>query len=130
MFRVSFVSFFSMVLFFSLLMNCKTQMTPKKSELEFPSMMKEEVKLEFRRQCEKGEVLYAITCAKCHNVEVKRKMAIPDFSLEKLLGYDIRMENKEHSNNLTGTQVTTEELGYIISFLTYKKKNGIANAMK
>jgi hypothetical protein len=105
-------------------------MTPKKSELEFPAVMKEDVKVEFKRQCEKGEVLYALTCAKCHNVEVKRRMVIPDFSLDKLLGYDIRMENKEHSNSLTGEKVTTEELGYIISFLTYKKKNGVENMTK
>ena len=130
MFKIPLVSFLSIVLLCTVLMNCKTQMTPKKSELEFPSMMKEEVKAEFRRQCEKGEVLYALTCAKCHNVEVKRKMVIPDFTVDKLLGYDIRMENKEHSNSLTGAEVTTEELGYIISFLTYKKKIGVENVRK
>ncbi len=104
---------------------CKTQKTPPKAEFEFPSVMKDYVKKEFLRQCLKGEVLYELNCAKCHNVKVKRKMVIPDFTSDQLNGYDMRMANNEHQNNLRPAQVTTEELGYIISFLSYKTRSGV-----
>ena len=107
------------------LWECTSPKKLEKSEYEFPSVMKDYVKKDFLRQCLKGEVLYDINCAKCHTVKVKRKMVIPDFTSDQLNSYDMRMANKEHQTNLQGTQVTTEELGYIISFLSYKKKSGV-----
>ncbi|MBC7426587.1 MAG: hypothetical protein H7321_08640 [Bacteroidia bacterium] len=107
------------------MMEGNTQKPPQKAEYEFPPFMEEYVKTDFLKQCIKGEVLYDLSCGKCHNLKIKKKTVIPDFTTEQLQGYDMRLANTEHQNNLNGTQVTTEELGYIISFLTYKKKSGI-----
>ena len=38
----------------------------RKMTYEFPTTMSESVKKEYIRQCEKGAVLYEISCAKCH----------------------------------------------------------------
>ena len=124
MYKVKIVLLIPAFILTALLMDCKTQ-KPVKAEFEYPSFMADYVKADFQRQCIKGEVLYDISCAKCHNVKVKRRMVIPDFTSEQINGYDMRLANPEHQNNLTGTQVTTEELGYIMSFLSYKKKSGV-----
>jgi hypothetical protein len=107
------------------LWECTTPKKPEKASFEFPSVMKDYVKKDFMRQCVKGEVLYDLHCSKCHNVKVGRKVVIPDFTSAQVNGYDMRMANREHQTNLQGTQVTTEELGYIISFLSYKTKSGV-----
>lgn len=93
----------------------------KKMTYEFPAVMKENVKAEFLRQCEKGAVLYDINCAKCHNKGRK----IPDFTPAQIYGYEIRLSNKQHESSIMPETVTTEELGYILSFLSYKKKSGM-----
>lgn len=75
--------------------------------------------------CNKGKVLYDINCAKCHNMVVKGKNIIPDFSQEKLTGYELRVANREHEGSMPDTKVTAEELVFISTFLTYKKKVNI-----
>lgn len=92
---------------------------------EFPPAMKENVRADFLRQCKKGEVLYALNCAQCHNQKIKGKEVIPDFTTEQLLNYDMRLANPDHESKLGSTEVTTEELGYIISFLSYKKRSNV-----
>ena len=106
-----------------LLMHC---VAPKEMPYELPEAMVATAKVEFAKQCEKGKILYDITCAKCHNIKVKRKEIIPDFSEEQLVGYELRVTNPEHENGIPETFVSTEELGYIMTFLSYKKKSGTA----
>ncbi|MFN8438518.1 MAG: hypothetical protein U0V72_12900 [Cytophagales bacterium] len=93
----------------------------KKMSYIFPETMSESVKKEYLRQCEKGYVLYNINCAKCHTVKNK----IPDFTPAQIYGYEMRLSNKQHEAQLTTETITTEELGYILSFLSYKKKSGL-----
>jgi hypothetical protein len=93
----------------------------KKMKYEFPDTMNETVKTEYLRQCEKGAVLYDINCAQCHTKNKK----IPDFTAAQIYGYDIRMSNSKHESAISAQTVTTEELGYIMSFLSYKKKSGL-----
>ena len=92
---------------------------------EFPAMMKEEVKADFLRQCVKGEVLYEMNCAQCHSVKKGKKWIVPDFTTQQIFNYDMRLANIQHQDNLTVTKVTTEELGYIMSFLSYKRKTNV-----
>lgn len=89
----------------------------------FPENMSDAVKTEFIKQCDKGAVLYEINCAKCHNTTVGRKEIIPDFAPEQLIGYELRVKNPKHESNIPETTVTAEELGQIMTFLTYKTKN-------
>lgn len=91
---------------------------------DFPAAMSETVRAEYLKQCEKGRALYSINCAGCHNTVVKGKPVIPDFSQEKLIGYELRVSNAKHESNMPDTKVTAEELGLIMTFLSYKKKNG------
>ncbi|MCR6642935.1 MAG: cytochrome c [Sporocytophaga sp.] len=88
-----------------------------------PEAMLPHVKQEYLSRCEKGKILYNINCAGCHNTKVKGRMVIPDFTPEQLKGYELRITNAKHSETLTDTNVTEEELGVIMTFLTYKNRN-------
>ena len=67
--------------------------------------------------------MYDINCAGCHNSKVKRKVVIPDFTLDQLIGYELRVSNPDHEDGIPETNVSAEELGLIMTFLNYKKKN-------
>jgi hypothetical protein len=97
----------------------------KKMTYEFPEAMTENVRKEYLRQCEKGAVLFDISCAKCHTKKTMFGKKIYDFTSEQLYSYEIRRSNKTHENTLTSETVTTEELGYIIVYLQYKKRSGM-----
>jgi len=101
---------------------CKTKQTVV---YELPNAMLSHVKIAYAQQCDKGKILYDLNCAKCHNTTVKRKQIIPDFKEEQLKGYELRVVNTKHAENLPDEQVTEEELGLIMTFLRYKKKNVI-----
>jgi mono/diheme cytochrome c family protein len=90
---------------------------------EFPDAMTEEVRTEFLKACEKGKVLYDINCAGCHNTKKRGKEIIPDFSADALKGYELRVSNAEHEENMPDEKVTAEELSLISTFLLYKKRN-------
>src|SRR6266496_3444539 len=92
---------------------------------EFPHVMAEAVKTEFTKACDKGKVLYDINCACCHNIRKGRKELIPDFTPEQLKGYELRVSNAQHEENMPDEKVTAEELALISTFLLYKKKSDI-----
>ncbi|MBO9700443.1 MAG: c-type cytochrome [Sporocytophaga sp.] len=92
---------------------------------DLPAAMLPHVKQEYLSRCEKGKILYDMNCAGCHNTKVKGKVLIPDFTPEQLKGYELRITNARHSESLTDTIVTEEELGIIMTFLSYKKKNEV-----
>lgn len=108
-----------------LLVACTAQ---KEIAWELPVEMLPHVKEEYTKRCEKGKILYDMNCARCHNTKVKRREVIPDFKPEQLTGYTLRVSNAQHEKNMPDTMVTEEELGIIMTFLNYKKKNpGAAN---
>ncbi len=92
---------------------------------DFPAAMSAEVREGYIKQWEKGKVLYEINCAKCHTSTVKGKTVVPDFTENQLVGYTLRVTNQKHEAALTDESVSTEELGLIMTFLTYKKKNKV-----
>jgi cytochrome c peroxidase len=89
----------------------------------FPEAMTTPVKNEFTKVCDKGKILYDINCAGCHNIKKGRKQLIPDFTPEQLKGYELRVSNAQHEENMPDEKVTAEELSLISTFLLYKKKN-------
>jgi len=89
----------------------------------FPPEMAAPVKAEYVKMWEKGQVLYELNCAKCHNKTIKGQVVIPDFTPEQLKGYEIRVLNKEHEEDMPDEKVTAEELILISTFLSYKTKN-------
>ena len=89
----------------------------------FPEAMAEPVRIEFTKVCEKGKVLYDINCAGCHNIKKGRRQIIPDFTPEQLKGYELRVSNAQHEQNMPDERVTAEELSLISTFLLYKTKN-------
>lgn len=97
----------------------------KKIEYNFPDQMLPFVKVEYEKQCDKGQILYRLNCAKCHTVKVKGQKVIPDFKPEQLKGYELRLTNARHEQTLTDSAVTAEELGLIMTFLNYKKKSNV-----
>jgi hypothetical protein len=102
------------------LCTCTSQ---KKIEYVFPADMKSLAVTAFTEMCDKGQILYKINCAKCHNYKVRRKEYVPDFTKEKLLGYTLRISNTTHRKELRDTIISTEDLDLIMKFLTFKKKN-------
>jgi hypothetical protein len=87
---------------------------------EFPVEMNANVKQDYIKICEKGAILYTIHCANCHNTKRKGKEFIPDFTTDQLETYKIRNSD---TMGITEEKVSAEELGHILTFLTYKKKN-------
>ncbi len=96
-----------------------------KVEYDFPAAMSESTRNSFILQCDKGKILYEINCAKCHNFKVRKKEFIPDFTPGELVGYELRVLNPKHENDMPEERVSAEELGLIMTFLTYKKKNKV-----
>ncbi len=105
-----------------LLVACVSQ---KKPAYELPAAMSPAVREGYAKQCDKGKILYEINCGPCHTKKVRGKAIIPDFSPEQLVGYELRVSNAKHESNITESSVTAEELGYIMTFLSYKIKNPI-----
>lgn len=98
-------------------------LSQKKIEYEFPAAMLPDVKVAYTERCDKGQALYNMACARCHNSGSKRKPIVPDFNPEQLRGYALRVTNRQHEVNMPDSLVSEEELGIIMTFLTYKKKN-------
>ena len=99
----------------------------KKKELkaayEFPDAMAPAIQAGFAKECDKGQALYNIACAHCHNTIVNGKAIIPDWTSAQLVGYELRVLNPKHEGGIPEETVSAEELGQIMTFLTYKKKN-------
>lgn len=91
---------------------------------EFPDAMAENLRTQYAELADKGLSIYQITCAKCHGK--KAKATIPDFTLEQLEAYQIRISNATHEAELQETALTAEELSLITIFFTYKKKSEAA----
>jgi len=94
-----------------------------KQEYEFPEAMAQPVRNQFLVLCEKGRILYEISCSKCHSTVLNGKTIIPDFTIEQLGAYSIRVANQKHEMNVSEENVSAEDLALITTFLTYKKKN-------
>lgn len=114
------IKILSLCIVLFILVKCHSQ---KKVQYELPEAMLPHVKAMYAVQCDKGQILYDLNCSKCHNTKVKRKELIPDFKPEQLTGYTLRVGNAQHEKNMPDTLVTEEELGIIMIFLGYKKKN-------
>lgn len=100
----------------------------KKGEVKavFPKEMAEPLQKQYFEFWEKGRIVYSLTCANCHNVVVKKKELIPDFTPEQIKGYEIRVLNPQHESSMPDEKVTEEELMFIATFLQYKNKSGVA----
>lgn len=91
-------------------------------EYNFPNEMAADIQKQYKELADKGLILYQLTCAKCHNGKGKGKDAIPDFTVEQLELYQIRIANATHESQLTETALNAEELSLITTFFMYKKK--------
>ena len=90
---------------------------------DFPDAMLPHVKEQYKAQWERGKILWDQNCARCHNTKVKGKTIVPDFREDQLKGYELRIANARHESELSDSLVTEEELGVIMTFLRYKKRN-------
>ncbi len=99
-------------------MACVSQ--PKLQYYPFPDDIAAEAKTQNLAQIEKGRILYGINCAKCHNKKINGKIIIPDFTVQQLDAYTIRIKNQSHVSVLPEDQVSLEELEDIQYFFSYK----------
>jgi len=116
---MKYLATFILFLFFT---NCATY---KKVEFVFMPNMKPDVKAEMLRQAKLGYIHFKVSCAECHTKKTLFGTKIYDFTSEQIYNYELRRSNKVHENTLTTDKVTTEEIGYILSFLSYKKNSGL-----
>lgn len=103
-------------------------MTQKKSNITpvFPKEMSPTVQAGYLELWKKGQMLYDINCAGCHNQVVKRKIVIPEFTAEQLSAYEIRVRDPQHEMAVSESKVNTEELNFITIFLTYRHHDSVA----
>lgn len=93
-------------------------------EFTYPDdMVADSSKKRFVKDFNKGQILYQLSCAKCHNITENKKEIIPDFSLPQLMDYEMRLY-PQHSERLDDTHVSDDEMTKIVLFLRYKKKSG------
>lgn len=116
------MKFFIKLLWASILFFAACQLQ-KKANYELPAEMLPHVKVEYAKRCDKGKILYDINCSRCHTKKIKRHEIIPDWTSLQLSGYTLRVTNAIHEQNMPDSLVTEEELGIIMTFLTYKTKN-------
>jgi mono/diheme cytochrome c family protein len=114
---------FTLFSFFIVLFISADGYAQKKVPADFPKEMLPEVKAEYQKTFDKGQILYNINCAKCHTTYNRKKPIVPDFTLDQLKGYELRESNQRHVENIPEEQVSPEELGIIMTFLLYKKRN-------
>ena len=100
-------------------------MSRKYAEPDFPDAMLPHVKVEYAKRYDKGKELYALNCARCHTTRQGFAKIVPDFKPEQLRGYALRIANAQHETQMPDSLVSEEELGIIMTFLTYKKKNKV-----
>ncbi|MDI1234095.1 MAG: hypothetical protein PSX81_07430 [bacterium] len=113
-----------LILFLSIVVACKVKkVTPPIQPMPFayPDDIKAEEKEAFVKNYTKGQILYQITCAKCHNKTEGDQSIIPNFSLPQLMDYEIRIQYPSHEDPMRVTNLSEEELQQVISFLRYKK---------
>jgi hypothetical protein len=77
----------------------------------------------FVKMFNKGQIVYSQICVKCHNVVKEGKNYYPDFSLPQLMDYEIRFQYEQHVEDLKESNMTAEELDWVVHFLRYKKVN-------
>ena len=107
-------------------MPVKTVLKPTKKELvdAFPDDVTTDTgKVSFMKRFNRGKMIYAETCAKCHDSTRNGKKYYPDFSLPQLMDYEMRFQYPEHGEDLKETNITVAELDDVVDFLRYKKKN-------
>lgn len=97
----------------------------KKAEYVFPSQMAQQVRDQYTELCDKGKILYELSCAKCHNEKKKGKLLVPDFTEEQLGAYSIRVANAQHEEMVSEMMVPADQLTLITTYLTYKPKSGV-----
>jgi hypothetical protein len=76
----------------------------------------------------KGRIIYKQTCAKCHNVKKDGKLYYPDFSLPQLMDYEMRFQYPAHQDELRETNLSKDELDWVVTFLRFKKLNLLLTA--
>jgi len=114
---------------YSSLANIKT---PKKKLIEInynlpddSLSMNDSAKKEFVKSFNKGQIVYNLICAKCHNKIVNGLEVVPDFSLPQLMDYEIRIQYPIHQERLSPENLSATELDDVVNYLRYKKKSGV-----
>lgn len=113
--------FFLLPVFSCLLL---TQCTSHKVEYAFP----EEAKTlpgypELMEHLEAGKKLYKAYCTGCHGVFTKGKKEIPNFSRIQLDNYNSNFMKKDPKNHAVAKKLSQDQMGDIILFLTFIKKD-------
>lgn len=97
-------------------------MLQKKVTYDLPIGLNENQKKIFLQNFNQGELMYAFSCANCHNKKVNNLVIVPNFTSNQLELYLIRTQNDIHSKKLTMRDITEEDLQKVIYYLKYKKK--------
>ena len=94
----------------------------KEVKYNMPNGLTENQKTKFLENFNNGSAVYTISCAKCHDKTVNNQIVKPEFTQEQLELYIVRIQNDEHSKNLTIRDISDEDLQRVMFYLKYKIK--------
>lgn len=94
----------------------------KEVKYNIPEGLNEKQKNKFLENFNNGSAVYTISCAKCHDKTVNNQIVQPEFTNEQLELYIVRIQNDEHSKNLTIRDISDEDLQRVMFYLKYKIK--------
>jgi hypothetical protein len=70
---------------------------------------------------EKGKVLYKIDCASCHGIYKKGKDSVPNFTKTQIDNYNAMYIKGDPKNHSVASNLSPEQLYYILTFLRLRK---------
>jgi hypothetical protein len=93
----------------------------KKVEYDIPSHYTEQARENAIDWFEKGKILYKVDCAGCHGIYKKGKDSVPNFTKTQIDNYNAMYIKGDPKNHSVASNLSPEQLYYILTFLRLRK---------
>jgi len=97
----------------------------KKIEYKIPDNYPEDKRKDLMATIEKGKKLYKANCSKCHGIFTKGEDGVPNFTDQQIDNYSSGFMRRDRKNHALALEMSPEQLNDVLSFLRYRKTNGV-----